>query len=107
MSDEPARPRPARHRRHEGRARSSTRVILDGADLTTAHEAAEGGSCPACVAVAGISFGITLASTVAGDTAFMTEPLRLALLAAVDADPARPRQRVELAGAARRATPGA
>ena len=62
-----------------------TRVILDGADLKTAHEAAARGSCPVCVAVAGISFGITLASTVAGDTAFVNEPLRLALLAAVDA----------------------
>ena len=63
-----------------------TRAVLDGADLKTAHEAAAGGgSCPACVAVAGISFGITLASTVAGDKAFVSEPLRLQLLAAVDA----------------------
>ena len=62
-----------------------TRVILDSADLKTAHEAAEGGSCPVCVAVAGISYGITLASTVAGDEAFVNEPLRLALIAAVDA----------------------
>jgi hypothetical protein len=61
------------------------RVVLDSADLKTAHEAAARGSCPVCVAVAGISFGITLASTVAGDTAFVNEPLRLALLAAVDA----------------------
>jgi hypothetical protein len=62
------------------------RAILDGADLKTAHEAATGGgSCPACVAVAGISFGITLASTLAGDKTFTSEPVRGALLAAVDA----------------------
>ena len=35
--------------------------------------------------VAGISYGITLASTVAGDTGFVSEPVRRALLAAVDA----------------------
>ena len=35
--------------------------------------------------MAGISYGITLASTMAGDTAFMSEPVRQALLAAVDA----------------------
>ena len=35
--------------------------------------------------MAGISYGITLASTMAGDTAFMTEPVRLALLAATEA----------------------
>ena len=63
----------------------ATRAILDGADLKAAHEAAEGGSCAACVATAGISYGLTLASTMAGDTALMSEPVRLALLDAVDA----------------------
>ncbi len=62
-----------------------TRVILDSADLKTAHEAAARGSCPVCVAVAGISFGITLASTMAGDAAFTSEPVRLAMLDAVAA----------------------
>jgi len=61
------------------------RAILDGADHGTAHQAAEGGACPACVAVAGISYGITLASTVAGDKSFVSEPVRLQLLAAVAA----------------------
>ena len=62
------------------------RVILDSADLNTAHEAAEAGtSCPACVAVAAMSYGITLASTMAGDQGFTSEPVRLALLDAVDA----------------------
>ena len=63
----------------------ATLAILDGADLKAAHEAAEGGSCPVCVAVAGISYGLTLASTVAGDTAFMNEALRLQLIAATEA----------------------
>lgn len=63
----------------------TARAILDGADHGTAHQAAETGACPACVAVAGISFGITLASTVGGDKAFVSEPLRRAMLAAVDA----------------------
>ena len=62
----------------------ATRAILDRAD-DTAHEAAEGGSCPACTTMAGISYGTTLASTMAGDTAFMSEPVRLQLLAMVDA----------------------
>jgi|GEM_PF-3320131 len=63
-----------------------TRVILDSADLKTAHEAVtESGSCPACVATSGISFGITLATTMAGDAAFTSEPVRLALLDAVAA----------------------
>jgi len=84
MNDTPhdhARPSLADHRT----ALLVTRAILDRADLKAAHEAAEDGSCPACVATAGISYGLTLASTMAGDTAFMSEPVRLALLAAVDA----------------------
>lgn len=63
---------------------ATARAILDGADRTAA-QAAGSGSCAVCVAVAGISFGITLASTVAGDKGFVSEPVRLALLAAVDA----------------------
>jgi hypothetical protein len=84
MNDNPDdhdRPSLADHRT----ALLATRAILDGADLKAAHEAAEGGSCAACVATAGISYGLTLASTAAGDTAFMSEPVRLALLALVDA----------------------
>jgi hypothetical protein len=61
------------------------RAILDGADHDTAHQAAGAGSCPACVAMAGISFGITLASTMAGDAMFVSEQTRARLLAAVDA----------------------
>ena len=39
-----------------------TRAVLDSADDTAHQEAAEGGSCPACVAMAAISYGTTLAS---------------------------------------------
>lgn len=63
----------------------TARAILDGADHDTAHQAAGAGFCPACTAVAGISFGITLASTLAGDQAFVSEQTRARLLAAVDA----------------------
>ena len=63
-----------------------TRVILNSADLKTTHEAVvAAGCCPACVAVAGISYGTTLASVMAGDEALMSEQTRLRLLAAVDA----------------------
>ena len=61
-----------------------TRVLLDTADLEAACEAAAAGAgCPVCVAVAGISHGLTLASAAAGDTGLMSEPVRLALLALV------------------------
>jgi hypothetical protein len=65
-------------------ALATTRAILLGDDQA-AHAAAASGSCPSCTAVAASSFGITLASTIGGDTAFTSEPLRLAMLAAVDA----------------------
>ena len=62
-----------------------TQAVLDGADLKTAHEAAAEAGCPACVATAGISFGTTMASVMAGDEGLMSEQTRLRLLAAVDA----------------------
>lgn len=66
-------------------ALGTARAILDGADHDTAHQAAGAGSCPACTAAAGIAFGITLASTLAGDKTFVSEQTRARLLAAVDA----------------------
>jgi len=66
-------------------ALATTRVLLQTADLGAAAQAAATGSCPACVAAAGISYGLTLASTMAGDTGLMSEQVRLALLDAVDA----------------------
>lgn len=60
------------------------RAILTGADAD-AHQAAATASCPACVAMAGTSFGSTLASMMAGDQALMSEQTRARLLAAIDA----------------------
>ena len=56
-----------------------------GADPGTVHTAAATGTCPACVAIAGISFGITLAATMAGDKTFVSERSRRAMLAALEA----------------------
>ena len=80
-----------------------TRVVLDSADLKTAHDSRRRGRiCPACIATAGISYGITLASAIAGDPMFVSEPRAPRLLAAVDAAEAELDERAELAGAARR-----
>jgi hypothetical protein len=65
-------------------ALATARAVLLGDD-PAAHAAASAGSCPACTAMAGISFGITLGSIMAGDPAFVSEPVRGAMLAAVDA----------------------
>jgi hypothetical protein len=65
-------------------ALAAARAILTGDDQA-AHAAAGSGSCPQCTARAGISFGIALASTLAGDKPFVSEPTRRAMLAAVDA----------------------
>jgi hypothetical protein len=61
-----------------------TRAILIRDD-PGAHAAASAGSCPACTAIAAASFGIAIASTIAGDATLVSEPVRLAALAAVDA----------------------
>ena len=60
-----------------------TEAILT-TDEPATRQAASGG-CPACTAIAAASFGITLASTMAGDKMFTSEPVRLALLDAVQA----------------------
>jgi len=78
---------PHDHRPGRGDMRAAvlvTAAILDGDDAA-AHQAAGGGSCPECVAMAAASYGATLASTAAGDAGLMSEPVRLALLAAVGA----------------------
>ena len=84
MSDAPHDHDRPGHRRHAGRL-ATTRAILNGASHATTHQAAEGGSCPACTASAAASLGVALASTLAGDTGFTSEPVRQALLAALDA----------------------
>lgn len=66
-------------------ALATVRAILDGADHGTTHEAASAGSCPECVATAGISFMIATVSTLLGDKAFVSERTRRVLLAAVEA----------------------
>ncbi len=62
----------------------TARAVLLGDD-PGARAAAGSGSCPACTALAGISFGVTLASELTGDTAFVSERSRRAMLAAIDA----------------------
>jgi hypothetical protein len=64
---------------------ATARLILTGADHGTAHAAAATGTCPACTAVAGISFGISLAATLAGEQIGVSQELASAMLAAVDA----------------------
>jgi hypothetical protein len=65
-------------------ALAAARAILDGAD-PAAHAAAADGACPACTALAGISFMATVVSTVLGDQAFLSERTRQVILAAIDA----------------------
>jgi len=63
-----------------------TRAVLQGGGHAEAHAAATGrGICPACTAVAAASLGVALASTMAGDKSFTSEPVRQALLDAIDA----------------------
>jgi hypothetical protein len=50
-----------------------------------AHDAIEGADCAGCVATAAISFGFALIATFEGEPIGVSEPLRLRLLAAVDA----------------------
>jgi hypothetical protein len=65
-------------------ALATARAILLGADAD-AHQAAQAGHCPACTTIAGISFVITVTSTMAGDKMFVSERVARVLLAAVDA----------------------
>ena len=65
-------------------ALATARAVLLG-DAPVAPAAASAGTCPQCTAMAGVTFGITLGSILAGDPAFVSEPVRQAMLAAVDA----------------------
>ncbi len=69
-------------------ALATARAILadpdPDADPDAAHDYAGAGSCDSCTAIAGIQFGFTLAAVFTGKP-FVDEPLRLQLLAAVDA----------------------
>jgi hypothetical protein len=66
-------------------ALGTARAILTGASPDDVHEAASAGSCPACTAAAGVSFGITLASTLAGEKLGVSPELAHVMLAAVEA----------------------
>ena len=58
--------------------------VLTGAEPEAAHEAAvPPGTCPACVAVAALQLGFALCVSLAGQD-FMTEELRVQLLASVE-----------------------
>ena len=86
MTSDHARPGPADMRA----ALATARAVLSGAD-EAAHEAAQGGSCPACTTKAAVSFGFALASTMASVAAEQKAPpmispeVAAAMLAAVDA----------------------
>jgi hypothetical protein len=65
-------------------ALTACRALVIGADAD-AHEAADaGGSCAACVALAGISYVCTVVSTLLGDEMFLSERTRSVILAAID-----------------------
>ena len=60
------------------------RAVLTGDD-PAAHQAAATGTCPACTTVAAVSFGFSLAATLAGEQVGVSPELARVLLAAVDA----------------------
>ena len=70
--------------------RAAQQSVLDIAravlhrDMPGAHEAISAAACPSCVAIASLQLGFTLCSVFAG-TPFITEPLRIQLVAAVEA----------------------
>jgi hypothetical protein len=79
--DEPAhRPGLADHRA----ALAAARAILTGDDQA-AHAAAGSGSCPQCTALDGISLGMQLVSTLAGEKLGVSPELARVMLAAVEA----------------------
>lgn len=65
---------------------AACRATLQDASPTAVHDVIDSsGACPVCVAVAGVSFGVAVASTLAGDELHVSGPVRLAILAAIDA----------------------
>lgn len=62
-----------------------TRAILGGASHAANHRAVEEGHCASCIALAGISFGIAVASTGGGDKLFVSDRIRGLYLDAIDA----------------------
>ena len=63
---------------------ATARAVL-AADPDAAHQAAGSGSCDACTVVAALQLGFALVAQFTGERMFVSEGLRLQLLAAVDA----------------------
>jgi len=66
-------------------ALATARLILADANPDVIHAAAASGTCPQCTALAGVSLGITLAATLAGEKLGVSPELARVMLAAVDA----------------------
>lgn len=66
-------------------ALAMARATLGGADPAAVRQAAGDRACPACTAVAGVSLGITLAATLAGEKLGVSPELARVMLAGVDA----------------------
>jgi hypothetical protein len=63
---------------------ATARAVL-ASDPDAAHDFAASGSCEACTVVAALQFGFALVAQFTGERMFVSEGLRLQLLAAVDA----------------------
>ena len=94
--DEPAEPEPEDqpgpepdHARPDLSAQlaalATVRLILTGASPDVVHAAAASAPCPVCTALAGVSFVINLAATLAGEKLGVSPELVRVMLAAVDA----------------------
>ena len=78
--DDHARPGLADHRA----VLTTARAVLAN-DPDAAHAAAGAGSCEACTVIAAIQYGFALVAQFTGERMFVSERLRLQLVAAVDA----------------------
>ena len=65
-------------------ALATARAVLNG-DPEAAHDAAGSGSCEACTVIAAAQFGFALVAQFTGERMFVSEGLRVQLLAVVDA----------------------
>ena len=63
---------------------ATARAVL-ASDPDAAHDFAASGSCEACTVVAALQFGFALVAQFTGERMFVSEGLRLQLVAAVDA----------------------
>jgi len=63
---------------------ATARAVL-ASDPAAAHEAAGTGSCDSCTVVAALQLGFALVAQFTGERMFVSESLRLQLVAAIDA----------------------